>query len=145
MKIDKAYSVLKDSVIRAELILLRILAFDVHVPNPYVCATSILTALKLHPSYNIATENANRRVFYEMTFVVLGDLVLDRQICLDILVSEFGAVDLALAAIYVSSIALKLDYVIKPNLKDWCGSWGNEDSFNRVQIVIERLNKVVDS
>lgn len=140
LKIDTEYWRLKESLITAELMLLRILRFETHIflPHPY----ALMILHQLDQDKQKARENSwtlsQYRHLLETTLAVISDSYLSEFLVTlptrdTETVDEIGkdhAWNLALSSVYLALQSLNIS--LPDTFENWCQDWGSEETPGRV-------------
>eukprot|EP00842_Homolaphlyctis_polyrhiza_P005338 jgi/Hompol1/5805/HPOL_004743-RA len=130
LTINSTFWRLKESVISAELILLRILAFDVHVALPFNHLTQILSDMREKQlrqwvgTGRFRDEAGVVRWVCEMAFNVAAELMADRTLCVDVACKHGGDLVIALAAAFLAMEAA--GFVLRQGFDEWCAAWNSD-------------------
>ncbi|KAJ1340429.1 hypothetical protein BSLG_004948 [Batrachochytrium salamandrivorans] len=97
LALDNTYWTIKDSLTQAEMVLLRILAFKVTVNLPYTYTAQIIQDMQQTYPYKIL-----RRIA-QMAFIITNDILLDRDVYMQVSTAVPSETDLSWTATQVGN------------------------------------------
>ncbi|KAH6586948.1 hypothetical protein BASA61_006415 [Batrachochytrium salamandrivorans] len=144
LALDNTYWTIKDSLTQAEMVLLRILAFKVTVNLPYTYTAQIIQDMQQTYPYKIL-----RRIA-QMAFIITNDILLDRDVYMQVSTAVPSETDLSWTATQVGNrqglplsdlrdgvmwiLALSIVYIstlvsapeLTPQVDTWCEEYSTK-------------------
>ncbi len=145
LKIDAEYWSLKESLITAELMLLRILRFETHIFLPHPYALMILHQLDQDKQRD-AKDTWGISEYRHLSETALA-IISDSYMCESLMPTlretetpsdEWGkdhGWNLALASVYLALQSLGIS--LPDTFENWCRDWGTQDTPERVVSLLE--------